>query len=290
MPLPRLGVMFDRSWDPAGLPGFAAAVERAGAQDLWVVEDLGWNGGFTAATAALAATGALRVGLGIAPAPYRNPALFAMEAATLGRIYPGRFVAGVGHGVTEWMADVGAAPASPMALLEESVAAVRALLRGERVSAKGREVRLNDIGLVHVPDQAPPVFAAAVRPRTLELSGRVAQGTVIAEGHGPRDLPAIRDRVARGGAGPDHELVVFAYARIAEDDRGAEELAAMLEGQASWLGRPAAELFALSGGAHEVAEQLRELGESGATTVVLRFFGGDAVDQLTRLRAALRDG
>jgi len=283
----RLGLMFDRSRDPAGIPAFAAAAEQAGAEDLWVVEDLGWNGGFTAATAALAATRTLRVGLGIAPAPYRNPALYAMEAATLGRLFPGRFVAGLGHGVTDWMADVGATAASPMALLEETVVAVRALLRGERVSADGREVRLNDVALVHVPDLPPPVFAAAVRRRTLELSGRVSQGTVIAEGHGPADLPAIRQHLARGGADAGHELVVFAFARIADDERGAEQLAAVLDDQAGWLGRPAAELFAVSGSAAAAAEQIRALGEQGATTVVLRFVGEDPLTQWAEVRAAL---
>src|SRR5437016_3475092 len=117
----RLGVMFDRAWDPAGLPAFARDVEAAGADDLWVVEDLGWNGGLTAAAIALGATGRLRVGLGIAPAPYRNPALFAMEVATIARVHPGRFAAGLGHGVAGWIAAVGATPRSSMALLEESV-------------------------------------------------------------------------------------------------------------------------------------------------------------------------
>ncbi|WP_034270965.1 LLM class flavin-dependent oxidoreductase [Actinospica robiniae] len=287
LPPLRLGLMFDRSRDPAGLPAFAATAEQAGAQDLWVVEDLGWNGGFTAATAALAATRTLRVGLGIAPAPYRNPALYAMEAATLGRLYPGRFVAGLGHGVTDWMADVGASAASPMALLEETVVAVRALLRGERVKADGREVRLNDVALVHVPDVPPPVFAAAVRRRTLELSGRVSQGTVIAEGHGPDDLTAIRGHLAAGGADAEHELVVFAFARIADDDRGSEQLAEMLAGQAAWLGRPAEQLFAVSGSAASAAEQIRSLEEHGATTVVLRFAGDNPLEQWAQVRAEL---
>lgn len=287
LPPPRLGLMFDRSRDPAGIPAFAAAAEQAGAEDLWVVEDLGWNGGFTAATAALAATRTLRVGLGIAPAPYRNPALYAMEAATLGRLFPGRFVAGLGHGVTDWMADVGATPGSPMALLRETVPAVRALLRGERVSVDGREVRLNDVALVHVPDQPPPVFTAAVRRRTLELSGEVSQGTVIAEGHGPAELPAIRRHLAKGGADADHELVVFAFARIADDERGTEQLATALEGQAQWLGRPAGELFAVSGSAAAAVEQVRALGEQGATTVVLRFVGEDPLTQWAEVRAAL---
>jgi 5,10-methylenetetrahydromethanopterin reductase len=52
--------MYDRDWPPEGLPAFAREVEALGVDDLWVVEDLGWNGGVSAA-AALAATQQLRV-------------------------------------------------------------------------------------------------------------------------------------------------------------------------------------------------------------------------------------
>lgn len=282
--------MFDRAWDPARIPEFAAAAEQAGADELWVVEDLGWNGGFTAATAALAATRNLRVGLGIAPAPYRNPALFAMETATLGRIFPGRFVAGLGHGVTGWIESVGAAPGSAMALLEESIVAVRALLRGEQVRMRGREVRLDDIRLEHVPEEIPPVFAAAVRSKTLELAGRTAQGTVVAEGHGPADLPSLLADIERGGADENHELVVFAFARIADDNtdsRGEGELASLVEGQAGWLGRPPAELFTVTGSPTEAADRVRSLARSGATSVILRPVGADPLAQFAAVRKEL---
>jgi alkanesulfonate monooxygenase SsuD/methylene tetrahydromethanopterin reductase-like flavin-dependent oxidoreductase (luciferase family) len=139
--------------------------------DLWVVEDLGWNGGISAASLALGATQRLRVGIGIMPAPLRSPALLAMELATLARVFLGRLVAGIGHGVPEWMASVGVAARSPLALLEETISSVRALLRGERVELEGREVRLADIQLVHPPVEPPPVVAGVVRPRSLELSG-----------------------------------------------------------------------------------------------------------------------
>src|SRR5688572_5671454 len=105
--MPRIGVMFDRDISPEELPGFAKALDEAGADDLWVVEDLGWNGGVSAAAIALAGTSRLRVGIGIAPAPLRSPALYAMEIATLARVYPGRVVAGLGHGVADWMRQVG---------------------------------------------------------------------------------------------------------------------------------------------------------------------------------------
>ncbi|MFF4501802.1 LLM class flavin-dependent oxidoreductase [Streptomyces sp. NPDC001401] len=284
----RIGVMYDRDWAPEGLPGFARRAEALGVDDLWVVEDLGWTGGVSAAAVALGATERLRVGIGIAPAPLRSPALLAMELATLARVFPGRLVAGIGHGVREWMAQVGVAPRSPLALLEETITAVRALLRGERVEPAGREVRLDGVRLVHPPAEAPPVVAGVVRPRSLELSGRVADGTVITEGHGPGDLDNARALTSKGGAGPDHTLTVFAFASVGDDpDEVADALHPHIEGHAAWLGRPQNEVFTVSGPASQASERIGELAAAGADTVVLRIAGAEPLGQLEAVLAAV---
>ncbi|MGK3944336.1 LLM class flavin-dependent oxidoreductase [Streptomyces caeruleatus] len=288
----RIGVMYDRDWAPEGLPGFARQAEALGVDDVWVVEDLGWNGGVSAAAVALGATERIRVGIGIAPAPLRSPALLAMELATLARVFPGRLVAGIGHGVQEWMAQVGAAARSPLALLEETITAVRALLRGERVELAGREVRLDGVQLTHPPAEAPPVVAGVVRARSLELSGRVADGTVIAEGHGPHDLENARALIAKGGAESGHTLTVFAFSCVGDDaDEVARTLHPHIEGHAAWLGRPEHEVFTVSGNASRAAERIRELATAGANTVVLRIAGPDPLGQLKAVvdAAAQRD-
>jgi alkanesulfonate monooxygenase SsuD/methylene tetrahydromethanopterin reductase-like flavin-dependent oxidoreductase (luciferase family) len=282
----RIGVMHDRDWAPEGLPEFARRAEALGVDDLWVVEDLGWNGGVSAAAVALGATQRLRVGIGIAPAPLRSPALLAMELATLARVFPGRLVAGIGHGVREWMAQVGVAPRSPLALLEETITSVRTLLRGERVDLEGREVRLDGVKLVHPPAEVPPVVAGVVRTRSLELSGRVADGTLIAEGHGPRDLARIRELTAKGAAG-DHTLTVFAFACVGDDpDAVARTLHPHTEGHGAWLGRPQDEVFTVSGDPAGAAAGIRALAEAGADTVVLRFVGEDPLGQLEAVLTA----
>jgi 5,10-methylenetetrahydromethanopterin reductase len=284
----RIGVMYDRDWAPEGLPGFARQAEALGVDDLWVVEDLGWNGGISAAAVALGATERLRVGIGITPAPLRSPALLAMELATLARVFPGRLVAGIGHGVRGWMVSVGVAPRSPLALLEETITAVRALLRGEQVELEGREVRLDGIQLVHPPVEPPPVVAGVVRPRSLELSGRVADGTLIAEGHGPRDLENTRALTAKGGAGADHTLTVLSFCCVGEDpDQVARTLHPHTEGHGGWLGRPQEEVFTVSGRPAQAAEDIHALKEAGADTVVLRVVGPEPLGQLAAVLEAL---
>src|SRR5690606_39385946 len=81
----------------------------------------------------------------------------------------------------------------------------------ETVTMTGRSVRLDGLSLVHPPREVPPVLAGVVRPRSLALSGRVAQGTVLPEGFGPDRVRQALDQIAAPG---DHELVVFTHLHI----------------------------------------------------------------------------
>ena len=177
---------------PERLLDVARAAADAGLDELWLWEDCFWGGAAAATAAALASTSRLRLAVGVLPVPLRNVALTAMETAMLHRLFPGRVTIGVGHGVQSWMGQVGARPESPLTLLGEYLAALRALLRGERVTVHGRYVHLDDVALGYPPDPAPPVFAAATGPRTLRLSGEVADGTVFDSTVTPGKLRAAR--------------------------------------------------------------------------------------------------
>jgi len=283
--------MFDRSRPPEELAGFAVGLQEAGADDLWVVEDLGWAGSIGSTAVALAATERLRVGIGIAPVPLRNPALLAMELAALARIFPGRLVAGLGHGVPEWMRQVGAEPAGKLAMLEETIVAVRGLLAGETVAMKGREVTIDGVTLVHLPAQPPPIVTGVVRPRSLELSGRVADGTILAEGNGPEQVKAALAHIDRGratGARTAHELIVFAFLHVNDDGEQAAEITReTVAEQAAWLGVPPERVFGLIGAADTIAERVDALAEAGAATIVLRPLGPDPLGQAREALKAL---
>ncbi|MFC4059715.1 LLM class flavin-dependent oxidoreductase [Planomonospora corallina] len=284
----RLGVMFDRDLPPETLVPFARHLDGAAVDDLWVVEDLGWTGAISSAATALAVTERLRVGIGITPAPLRNPVLLAMELGNLARVHPHRLAAGIGHGVQDWMRRAGALPPSPLALLEETVTAVRALLRGETVTAEGRAVRLDGVSLVHPPAVPPPVLAGVVRPRSLELSGRVAQGTILPEGFDAERVRRARELVAAGGAGQDHEVVVFVHLHVGDDPE--EVRAAVLPAataQAEFLGVAPQDVPMAAGTAEEAAGVVRSLREAGADTVVLRPVGADPLPHVERILAAL---
>lgn len=283
--------MFDRGRAPEELTGFAAMIEEIGADDLWVVEDLGWAGSISATAFALAATSRLRVGIGIAPVALRNPALLAMEVANLARVHPGRLVAGVGHGVPEWMRQVGAEPVRKLARLEETIVALHGLLAGDEVTLHGREVTVDGLRLVHPPAVAPPIVTGVVRPRSLELSGRVADGTLLAEGAGPAEIADALTHIDRGRAAgdrPAHELIVFAFLHVTDDPAGvAAPVRDVLAGQAEWLGVPPERVYALIGPAETIPARVQALHEAGAETVVLRPLGPGPDAQARAAMAAL---
>jgi len=222
---PPIGVMFRCATPPENLPAYAQLAERLGYAELWVVEDCFFTGAVSAAAVAAANTESLRIGIGILPAAFRNPALAAMELANLCRLFPGRILPGFGHGVPAWVRQVGAHHPSPLAVLEETITAVRALLRGETVTAHGRHVDLDGVTLAFPPAEPPPVYAGVRNERSLRLSGRAADGTILAEGAAPGYVSWARDRVDEGraeaGRTEPHRITVYAHLDFDDDRRGA---------------------------------------------------------------------
>ena len=214
----QIGMCFDRTFPAAAVNDYARALERAGIDQLWVIEDCFFTAGVSLAATALAATEQLHVGIGILPAVARNPAITAMEIATLCNITPGRFTPGIGHGVQEWMAQMGVKPPSPLATLDETITVVKRLLAGEQVTFEGRSVTLDAVQLDQPPVDPPPVFAGVQQEKSLALAGRVADGVILVEGAGPTYVNWALDRAGR----PDgFRVATFTMLAVADDRRTA---------------------------------------------------------------------
>lgn len=218
----RIGAIFNPyTHSPDEFREAVLVAEREGLPELWIWEDCFRTSAFAAAAAALAWTENLRIGIGIAPMPLRNVAATAMEIATVERLFPGRLLPGVGHGVLPWMGQVGARVASPLTLMREYVPALRALLAGDQVDASGRYVTLDAVRLDAPPQAAPLVYAAAEGPKTLRLSGEVADGTVLDSGHTPAEVrtavEAIRGARAEAARPGTHDVVSYVVAAFGAD-------------------------------------------------------------------------
>ena len=242
-----VGVVFRPQQPPEELEAVVRAVDDAGVPELWLWEDCFLEGGLPTATAALAWSGRLRVGVGLLPVPLRNPALAAMEIATIARLFPDRFVPAVGHGVLDWMGQVGARVASPMTLLREYAVAVRDLLDGQRVDVDGRYVHLDGVALDWPPATRPPLLVGARGDKTIRLAGEVADGVLLDSVTGPDVVRRGRALVDEGreAAGRAGRAVVTVYTEVDPT-------------------QPSATL------ARQVPERVAALHEAGADTVVLQ--------------------
>jgi 5,10-methylenetetrahydromethanopterin reductase len=292
----RIGVMFKPEWPPESLPAVAQRVERAGFDELWLAEDCFLAGGLTLAATALAVTERLGVGVGLLPAAVRNPAIVAMEIATVARLHPGRFTAAFGHGVDAWMRQIDARPRDRLGVLEETVAAVRALLGGEELDVQGTHVRLDAVRLDFPPPAPPPVLIGTTGPRGLAIAARAADGIVLPEGSTPAAVRWASELA--GGA-----TTVYAWLSVGGDDAVAAvrplverwaasgnypvltELAGLGRDGTGALTDDAVRSLTVSGDPAACAEAIGALRDAGAGSVVLLPYVGDADEQLARVAA-----
>jgi len=286
-----LGMIFQPSFAPERLLPAARRAEQAGIEELWLWEDCFKESGIAAMTAALTATERLRVGVGILPMPLRNAALTAMELATIERLFPGRARFGVGHGVLDWMGQVGQRVASPLTLMREYVPALRRLLDGEEVTFDGRYVHLDRVRLDWPPQQRVPVLAAGEGPKTLALTGAVADGTVVSAGWSPKDLRGAVERIREGrseaGRTGEHEVVVFLMTAFGPDG------AARMEEEFDRWRLTGDSRFAATGEDEAIEAVVRDLADAGATTVLLQSLSGEPdldayTDGVARIQQRLR--
>lgn len=309
-----IGVLIPTTVGPEEIAGIARQAEELGFGSVWIAEECYAHGGFAAAAIALGATSRIPVGLGVIPSVLRHPAVTAMEVATLGRAFPGRLLPGIGHGVPFLVAQMGLSPASVLAALEECVLALRALLAGHTVHSAGREFTFDSIRLSHPVDL--PVLTGVIGPRSLRLSGRIADGTVLSLLAGPRYIEAALREIRAGmvdGGGQDHLLPTIALSHVDRDRRAAlaqarpalgfylsalgkdnplvdaaghhDELAELItEGNVTeafpgqWLDE-----FSVTGDPDDAERAIRSLLAAGATSVVLMPTGRNLPGQLRLL-------
>jgi len=245
----------------------ARAADEAGLAELWLWEDCFAESGLGAAAALLGATDRLRVGIGVLPVPLRNVAVAAMEIATLDRIFPGRLIVGIGHGVQDWMGQVGARPRSVLTLFREYATALRALLDGEEVTVDGEYVHLDRVRLTWPPTSRMPLFAGVTGDRSLRLAGEVADGTILVAGTSAERVALARRLIEEGV--PEqrterHRIVQYLPAATGPDGRERIERHLRL-----WEDGGTEETVA-AGDAAAVAETVQRYAAAGADSVVLQ--------------------
>ena len=199
---------------PTDLLRFSIAAERHGFDSVFVSDHLQpwWHDGGHA-PAALPWLGALgastsRIVMGtsvLTPTFRYHPGVIAQAFATLGCLYPGRVILGVGSG--ESLNEVALGSAWPdskerFARLKEAIELIRLLWTEERVSFAGQFYRTDRATIYDRPAVPVPLYVAASGPAATRLAGRIGDGFITTSGKPTslyRDtlLPALREGIER---------------------------------------------------------------------------------------------
>jgi F420-dependent oxidoreductase-like protein len=162
---------------------YVVEAERLGVDSAWSVETWGYDGATPLAYLA-AKTTSIRLGTGILQVGTRTPALTAMTAMALASLSGDRFILGLGVSgpqVIEGWHSVRFA--RPLQRLRETVEIVRKVTRGERLVYHGEiyNVPLPEGEGKALTSSVPPrpdlpIYLATLGPKSLELTGELADG------------------------------------------------------------------------------------------------------------------
>jgi coenzyme F420-dependent glucose-6-phosphate dehydrogenase len=201
---------------PADLLRYSVLAEEVGFDSVFVSDHLQpWRHDGGHAPNALAWLGALgastnRVVIGtsvLTPTFRYHPGVVAQAFATLGCLFPGRVVLGVGSGESMNEVPLGTAwpePKERFARLRESVRLIRALWTDERVTFDGTYYRTANATIYDRPDTPVPIYIAASGPAATRFAGREGDGYITTSGKAPTLytdtlLPAVREGIERSG-------------------------------------------------------------------------------------------
>jgi 5,10-methylenetetrahydromethanopterin reductase len=265
----KLGINFVPTLPPSRLRSLARAADAAGLDELWVWEDCFKESAVASAAAALAWTERITVVISLLPVPLRNAALCAMELANLTGMFPGRLIAGLGHGVQPWMGQVGGRADSPLTLLEEYATAVRRLLAGKRVTVEGRYVRLDDVALDWPPATPPPLMLGGTGPKSVAQAARLGDGNLLASALTETEIRETCELVEQQRGHPGHPVLV---PLIAATGAGAKE---RVDSELPKWSRPTDLGICAAGDAAEIAEVIRRLAGLGVTSVAIQPTGDE---------------
>lgn len=155
----------------------ATRAESLGYDRVWVPET--WGRDVVTVLATLAGqTDDIGIGTSIMPVYSRSPALIGQTAATLQEVSDGRFRLGLGPSgpivIENWH---GVSFDRPLRRTRETIEIVTRVLSDETVAYDGEFFELSGFQLrCESPEPRPPIDAAGMGPKAVELAGRFADG------------------------------------------------------------------------------------------------------------------
>ena len=220
-----------------------------------------------------AATSRIRIATRVLGTPYRHPPMIAKMAETLDRLSGGRLILGLGGGSADdehRAFGLGVrSPRDKTTGLEEAVTIIRGLWTEQTFSFDGRIYRTEAAELEPKPVRRIPIWLGTFAPRSLAITGRLADGWIPSYGYAPPDeVVVLRERVIRAAtaAGRDPAEITCAYNIDVRVDERAHETPEVIAGPPEAL-----------------AERLGEFADLGFSAFNFMLAVPDAAEQAERL-------
>jgi coenzyme F420-dependent glucose-6-phosphate dehydrogenase len=196
---------------PRELLDFSVLAEEAGFESVFVSDhfqpwkhtdghapnSLVWLGALGASTKRVV------IGTSVATPTFRyHPSIVAQAFGTMGSMFPGRVVLGLGTG--ESLNEV---PATGMNWpgakerrdrLRESIHLINKLWTADRVTWEGQFYKTENATIYDKPKQKVPIWVAASGPLAAQMAGQIAEGFICTSGKKPELYTELTDKVAEG--------------------------------------------------------------------------------------------
>jgi coenzyme F420-dependent glucose-6-phosphate dehydrogenase len=196
---------------PRELLDFSVLAEQAGFESVFVSDhfqpwkhtdghapnSLAWLGALGASTKKVV------IGTSVATPTFRyHPSIVAQAFGTMGSMFPGRVVLGLGTG--ESLNEV---PATGMAWpgakerrdrLRESIHLINKLWTEDRVTWEGQFYKTESATIYDKPKKKVPIWVAASGPLAAAMAGQIADGFIVTSGKKPELYTELTDKVAEG--------------------------------------------------------------------------------------------
>ncbi|HEY4226227.1 MAG TPA: glucose-6-phosphate dehydrogenase (coenzyme-F420) [Pseudolysinimonas sp.] len=155
-------------------------------------------------------TTTIQIGTSVMTPTFRyNPAVIAQAFASMGVMYPGRIMLGVGTGealneiATGWTGDWPEFK-ERFARLRESIDLMRRLWSEDRVNFDGEYYKTVDASIYDRPETPIPVYVAAGGPVVARYAGRAGDGFICTSGKGmtlytDELIPAVKEGAEKAG-------------------------------------------------------------------------------------------
>lgn len=201
---------------PARLLDYAVHAEKAGFESVFVSDHFQpWkhvDGHAPNSVAWLGAAGARtsRVELGtsvLTPTFRYHPSIVAQAFGTLGAMFPGRVILGIGTGESLNEVPSTGQPwpefKERFARMREAVTLIRTLWRGERISFEGEYYRTEKATIYDRPEVEVPIYVAAAGALVARYAGRQGDGFICTSGkkrelYTETLLPKVEEGLAAG--------------------------------------------------------------------------------------------